>query len=447
MSNATKVGLVTFLALFILLFGLVWKSGLFIRAYGYRLYGNFETISGLLLNAQVRYRGYLVGYVEDIDPNTRGIKVKIIIQKGIVLPANARLRVSFDGLIGEKYMDIIPQEATDEILKPDTVLQGYASKGLVDFVDVGTQNLEQTKKILESLRAIFTSPEVEHSIKDTILRVDTIALRVDSLLKTINQLAGSAEVSGLKSSVKNLNNFITELRTVLLNKNSAEDLRKILANANDTMNNVRISSERFVKLVGNLDTITTEQGTTSDIKAIIEQTRKSVTAVSELLTDPALKSAIGKTSTTIEDTNKILAALNSIKIQPEAEMTYRQQDTTSYYNLGFAVNYAKRYTTSFDFSNRGGSGHLAYFQQGIGLRPELNARVGMLRTLPGVGLDYIPSPGLAFSSDLLYDNAFKMDCRLKYAPFTDNMFSKLYFMLGGESMLQKDFSLIFGVGF
>lgn len=424
MSNATKVGLVTFVALLVLIFGLVWKSGLFVRAYGYRLFGNFETISGLLLNAQVRYRGYLVGYVEDIHPATRGIKVTIIIKKGIVLPANARLRVSFDGLIGEKYMDIIPQEPTDEILREGTLLQGYASKGLVDFVDVGTQSLEETKKILLSLREIMTSPEVEKSIKDTILRVDSISLRLDNLLQSLNQIAVSPEVHGLKTSINNLNSFISELRQTILNKDSAQDLKHILDNTNTTMQNIKIASDGFINVVGNLDSITKDNGATSDIKIIVDQTRESLSS-----------------------TSKILGGISSISIYPQAEAYQRTYNNGSNYIIGFGVDYAKVYSTSFDFSNRGGANKLAYFQQGVKLTEDLTGRIGLIRNLPGMGVDYSYSDALAMSLDFPYDQKINLDYRLKYSPFLPGFLNKIYLMVGGELTFQRDNSFIFGIGF
>ena len=65
---ALRVGAVT-LAMLLVISGLiVWKSGALLKAKGYRIVGEFSEVGGLLSGAEVRYRGYPIGRVDNIVP-------------------------------------------------------------------------------------------------------------------------------------------------------------------------------------------------------------------------------------------------------------------------------------------------------------------------------------------------------------------------------------------
>ncbi|OGI03240.1 MAG: hypothetical protein A2X42_11565 [Candidatus Margulisbacteria bacterium GWF2_38_17] len=447
LSNATKVGIVTFLSVIILVVGLLWKSGLYIKAYGYRIYGNFETVSGLLLSSQVRYRGYLVGFVEKIEPQTRRIRVSLIIKRGVVLPASSRLRVSFDGLIGEKYMDILAEVPTDEVLKAGTVLPGYASRGLVDFVDIGTQNLEETKKMLETLRNIITSPEVEKSIKDTILRLDTITIRFDEILSSVSKFTSSEEVSGLKDSLSSISLFVNDLRKKLLNPEAVNDVHAILKNTDSAMKNIKEASDKINSIFGSVDGMMQEKGTTTDITGLLKDTRETIQSVNKLLSEPEVKTTIKKTNLALDKTNRILSTIENTEFVPYASYNNRTKNSNNFYDLGFDVKYADIYSTGIGLSNRSGKDKLDYLQQGIQLNQDIVGRVGIMRSLTGFGLDYKKYDSLQVSIDFPYEKGLNLDCRVKYSPFNKGVFEKLYLMLGQESVFRENSSFVFGIGF
>ncbi|GEM_PF-6807237 len=219
MKLETKLGIFVFCALIVLAIGIIWKSSLVLRAKGYVINGSFESVNGLLPGAEVRYRGFIVGTVSSISPDPYKIIVKLYVKRGVFITEGSSLRVDFDGLIGEKYINIIPNTATQKYLKPGDTLKGHTAAGLVDFVNSGTQNLNETKQILEVFRKIITNKKSEESLQNLVLNLDSISTKLDSVLGSVDSLLNKNNINdwskrvnnilfGLDSLVKNLNGLI-----------------------------------------------------------------------------------------------------------------------------------------------------------------------------------------------------------------------------------------------
>lgn len=104
------IGMVS-LATFVLLIGdfKMWASG-------YRINFLFNFINGVKIGAPVRFSGVDVGEVKDITfvfkPQENKTKVQITgwIRKEIKVPIDSTVWVNTLGLLGEKYVEIIPGE-------------------------------------------------------------------------------------------------------------------------------------------------------------------------------------------------------------------------------------------------------------------------------------------------------------------------------------------------
>lgn len=177
LSTAAKVGIMTLIGAIALAMIITWKSNLFLTAQGFELVGSFTNIEGLTVGSEVRYRGFNVGKVMRIDPGPADIKVYATVKRGLKMPEDSTLRVGFDGIVGLKYLEIKPG-SLETLYKPGMVLQGISTSGLVDFVDVGTQNLMETKAILEEFRRFVSNPELQQAINNTATNTEKLTLEL-----------------------------------------------------------------------------------------------------------------------------------------------------------------------------------------------------------------------------------------------------------------------------
>ena len=112
MSPSFKVGILTLVALIILLFTVLWIKG---RSFSSaeRIEVDFKDVNGMRPGSGVQMMGLRVGQVEEIIPVVDGessyVKMKFVItEPGITIPKASMLSIQQSGLIGEQFLEITP---------------------------------------------------------------------------------------------------------------------------------------------------------------------------------------------------------------------------------------------------------------------------------------------------------------------------------------------------
>ena len=77
---------------------------------GYELIARFDKIDGLERGSDVRISGIKVGSVVDqtLDPETYRAEVRFSVRDGVRLPADTSAAVVSNGLLGGKYLALVP---------------------------------------------------------------------------------------------------------------------------------------------------------------------------------------------------------------------------------------------------------------------------------------------------------------------------------------------------
>jgi phospholipid/cholesterol/gamma-HCH transport system substrate-binding protein len=98
---------------------------------GYSLHARFDHIDGLAMGSDVRIAGVKVGSVMSarVDPQTYQADVTFTVQNAVKLPGDSSAEVTSDGLLGGKYLSLVP--GGDEQMLPAggtvTITQGSVS--------------------------------------------------------------------------------------------------------------------------------------------------------------------------------------------------------------------------------------------------------------------------------------------------------------------------------
>lgn len=255
LSTAGKVGIITLIAAIALASVIIWKTEIFVVGRGYRMVGSFASIEGLTIGSEVRYRGFKVGKVLNIDAGPYDIKVHAVVDRSIEFPDDSRLRVSYDGIVGLKYLQIVP--GTSEVMyAPPEMLHGVKTAGIVDFIDIGSQNLEETKKIMENIRLIVENPALQRSILNTVFTADKVADELEKLTME------------LRATNRGVSDIVNDPRFQKNVKGTIRETEKTLSSANEFFDsvgkiNVRASGgidvgTRANAVMGNVDVIRDE---------------------------------------------------------------------------------------------------------------------------------------------------------------------------------------------
>ncbi|CAH2604710.1 Outer membrane lipid asymmetry maintenance protein MlaD [Rhodovastum atsumiense] len=91
---------------------------------GYTLQARFDRIDGLNIGSDVRVAGVKVGSVTAarIDPQTYQAMVSFTVQDGVKLPTDSSAEVTSDGLLGGKYLSLVPG-GEEKMLPPGGAVQ------------------------------------------------------------------------------------------------------------------------------------------------------------------------------------------------------------------------------------------------------------------------------------------------------------------------------------
>lgn len=111
-SSSFKVGLLTLVALFILLFTILWVKGRSFSS-GARNEIIFKDVNGMRAGSGVQMMGLRIGQVEEITPVINGensyVKLRFVItEPGITIPKASVFSIQQSGLIGEQFLEITP---------------------------------------------------------------------------------------------------------------------------------------------------------------------------------------------------------------------------------------------------------------------------------------------------------------------------------------------------
>jgi len=159
-SSSFKVGVLTIVAILILLFTVLWVKGRTIST-GARLSVNFKDINGLRAGSGVQMMGVRIGQVEELNPKINAedsyVEVKFVItEPNIKIPTASSISIQQTGIIGEQFLEITPPEVRtiyipfngkNEILHVGDKVEMVLSKELHDIGEIKKAELVETKSL------------------------------------------------------------------------------------------------------------------------------------------------------------------------------------------------------------------------------------------------------------------------------------------------------------
>ncbi len=352
-SRTLREGSVGLLIIFsILLFGGValWLKGIRFGEKGYGIVVDFPDVNGIQVGDAVRYRGLRVGKVTGIQPNPNGVDVAMeIASSKLIIPRQARVQASSSGLIGETFIDIIPQVELStavaemnpvakncdpsQILCHNTRLVGEKGITLDDLLPF-TYRFSQT----------YSDPEFVAKFEDTLTNAAAAAGEVANLSRNVSSLVSNVEqelanISTVTKTVTDIaNNASTELvATADKYQTTAEELNKLTKSVNQlveqnksnlvaTLDSISTTSDRLQGLVTKLDE-TVDSTDTRQLVANLEtltanaaEASENFKEITDSLNNPdsalSLQQTLDSARVTFANTQKITADLEAITGDP-----------------------------------------------------------------------------------------------------------------------------------
>ena len=226
-SNETKVGALTAIAITVLILGYNFLKGknLFTRTNTY--YAVYDRVDGLVNSNPVTVKGYRVGQIASISlmPNdSMKVKVTIEVDSDVAVGDSSIAKIVSLDLLGSKAIELIPS-GKPKLLETGSMLIGQTEPSLMSSVAQVAEPLKvKIENILVSLDSVFGGESGQH-LQSTISNIDHITQNFKSTSATLDQLVAEQSKrldeifnnvlsisSNLKNNNENINAAITNLR-------------------------------------------------------------------------------------------------------------------------------------------------------------------------------------------------------------------------------------------
>jgi len=155
-----KVGLFVFLGMIVLVWFVLLIGDFKLMKAGYRINVTFTFANGIKVGAPVRIAGVDKGEVKDILLG-RGagdkplITLSAWIDGDTVVPSDSRAWVNTLGLLGEKYLELIPGTAYDKPVPVGGTIQGEDPTSVQEVTDLTKDIALQAKDTLASVQEVL----------------------------------------------------------------------------------------------------------------------------------------------------------------------------------------------------------------------------------------------------------------------------------------------------
>lgn len=398
LSTEAKVGAVSLIGLLLLGYMIVYLGGVSFGEKGYPVTAVFSEVGGLKEGNVVRYAGVDVGRVDAVRTGDKGVEVRLLINPGIKIPEGSRFTIGTDGLLGEKFINIVPPRQSSRYLPPNATVAGEDPRGLDQLVTSADRALADVQRLIQSLNEVFGDEKVKASLINTALNARDITDRLNEFSAALARIAQNNErdvnamVGNLRVMSENLRDVAGRVdkmvATVDNNGQTAKDLREIIAN-------LKTTSVRVEKIAASVEGIVADPETAKNIKDTLRNTR----SVSE-------------------KANKMLTKIEAVSVDTGFEILYNGHTGKYASNADIRIN-----TSPTDFAVIGaskiGDNQKNNFQIGKG-DARFSGRAGVIEGKAGVGADTMLSDRLRLSVDVYDPNDVRVKLRTQYeiAPHT-----------------------------
>jgi phospholipid/cholesterol/gamma-HCH transport system substrate-binding protein len=190
-GTETKVGIFVVLGILVLTYFTVRVGHINVREEGYRVYAYVENASGLDKNSVARIAGVDVGRVEGITLDGVKAKVTLLIPVKVQIPLDSKIYVKSVGLLGEKYVEIVPGSGAQMVKANGTIAEGGPSVDIDRVLSQLSSIGGDVKSVTESLSHALGGEKGERDLKEIVTGARETMTNLQNITQTIQKGEGT----------------------------------------------------------------------------------------------------------------------------------------------------------------------------------------------------------------------------------------------------------------
>jgi len=214
MNFELKVGIFIFIGI-VILSVIIFSIGNFYSVKsGYKMNVIFSFANGIGIGAPVRYSGVEVGEVQDIKvyfdekENKPLVELNIWVSQNTWINENATAAINTLGLLGEKYLEIMPGTRDTRLLQKGETLRGQDPVSTEELTRSTKELITKISILTESINKIAGDEGMRASLKNTVGNIEALSGDLRDFLSYAKQGKGTI---GRLMSDDTLYNHIDEM--------------------------------------------------------------------------------------------------------------------------------------------------------------------------------------------------------------------------------------------
>jgi phospholipid/cholesterol/gamma-HCH transport system substrate-binding protein len=204
-TTEIKVGIAVILAVIILAAAVVWIQGIRFSRKWETYSVLFDEVGGLSVGDPVAVSGLELGKVGSIKLDGGRVMTELQLQEGVVLRSDCSVEIRSIGLMGEKYVYIMPG-TTGEVLAPGSVIEGQFKAGLPEIVAEMGDVMGEARAAIKAINRLLAAGEHEYRISESLSKLNQAA---DEIMRILGE--NRDDIRSTAKSMKTLSADLSEV--------------------------------------------------------------------------------------------------------------------------------------------------------------------------------------------------------------------------------------------
>lgn len=267
LSNETKVGAITSIAIAVLFIGYSFLRGNDVFSSDNMFYTDYDNVDGLTTSKPVLVNGYQIGHVSKMYLLDNGkIRTEFKIKSEYEIPSNTIAKIVNESILGSKVI-VFNLGNSKTYANSGDPLQSDVQANLMEKVEPLQKKVENLVVKLDSvLSAVNTAldDEFQRDFKTSLRSISISLNNMEKITNDVENLMGSERIrlakimQNLESITDNFRNNNSKLNSILSNLDNLSDdlakseIKETIDNANQAMKDVQSITDKINKGEGSI---------------------------------------------------------------------------------------------------------------------------------------------------------------------------------------------------
>ncbi|SEA10482.1 phospholipid/cholesterol/gamma-HCH transport system substrate-binding protein [Arachidicoccus rhizosphaerae] len=302
-SNETKIGALTIIAIVLLFLGFNFLKGKSLFKTGYYLYAKFPESNGLVASNVVTINGFQAGTVSKISASKdlKEIDVEVKLNQAYDIPKNSTANISSNPL-GASSLEVTLGDSKDLMMSGDTLLTvltpgllGQMGRQIRPLAESAKNTLQHIDTVMQNINQVMDS-SARGDIQDIVANLSVVTKNLTQTTALLNK-ALDLQTGAFAGSIKNINSFT---------KNLADNNQQF----DSVMNHLNVATAKFAQ-VDLATTLNKLNGSMEQLSAILAKANSTDGSLGALLNDKELYNNFNRTAKSLQ------TLLDDLRVHPK----------------------------------------------------------------------------------------------------------------------------------